>query len=154
MKIANLTIMDDSNLGNRLQNYAVQKVLQKMGHDVTSLYYSLSEYRLFSKKGLTVAVHDFLLWSGIRSTVFYRKYIKKNKKLFRGLDFTKRYIKTTTRYLYKFKLHKMKKYADDYDRWCVGSDQIWNYGIVGKYRVRTLRHYLRWIYFAMESLVL
>lgn len=126
MKIAVLTLMDDSNLGNRLQNYAVQQMLRKKGHDVTTLYTAFQYYNILSANGIKGAIHDFLLKSGIRSSHFYTTYLKRDKKLFRGLEFTKKHIKTSKKYLYKFKHHKMDKFKNDFDMWCVGSDQIWN----------------------------
>lgn len=68
MKVAILTLMDDSNIGNRLQNYAVQTILEKKGHEAISLYYSLPNAKLYSWRGITGAIHDFLLYSGIRSS--------------------------------------------------------------------------------------
>ncbi len=130
MKIAVLTLMDDSNLGNRLQNYAVQEIFRKRGHDVTTVYAAFKNYNTFSANGIKGAVHDFLLKSGIRSSGFYSKYLKKDKNLFRGLEFTKDYIKTSKKYLYKFKHHKMSKHANDFDFWCVGSDQVWGSGVI------------------------
>lgn len=130
MKVAIITLNDDSNIGNRLQNYAVSKLIENKGHEVTTLTFSFNKYPKFSKYWILGIVHDFLLKSGIRNSFFYSKYVKKDKKLFRGLTFTQKYIKTSNKYLYKFKHHKMKKYANAFDKWCVGSDQIWGQGTV------------------------
>lgn len=37
MKIGIITIMDNTNYGNRLQNYALQVFLKSLGHDVVTL---------------------------------------------------------------------------------------------------------------------
>lgn len=71
MNIALITIMDDSNLGNRLQNYAVQEILKLKGHNVTILCFSFKYYSLFSKYGMYGVFHDFLLKTGIRSSNIY-----------------------------------------------------------------------------------
>ncbi|MBE6648428.1 MAG: polysaccharide pyruvyl transferase family protein [Ruminococcaceae bacterium] len=42
--------------------------------------------------------------------------------------FNKKYIVQTKKYF--FKKNKMKNYQNDFDYFCVGSDQIWNPGVV------------------------
>ena len=39
MKVGIITIVDNNNYGNRLQSYAVQKILKKMGIESETIYY-------------------------------------------------------------------------------------------------------------------
>ena len=43
-RIGIITIYDEDNYGNRLQNYAVQETLKKMGFDVETIKYNYVYY--------------------------------------------------------------------------------------------------------------
>ncbi len=130
MKVAVVTLMDDANLGNRLQNYAVQQILSQKGYDVTSLYVATKTCNTFSRHGIKERLHALLLRTGLRSSPFYIQRFGKGKKELLGNDFTRRYIKTSKNYVLRYMNHKMEKYQDDFDFWCVGSDQVWNGNLV------------------------
>ena len=107
MKIGIITINDYDNYGNRLQNYAVQEIIKKIGHTPITLPNASranTKEKYFIRK--------------IRS-IFDKKYSKnhtraKNFKSFNQLiSFSK----------HTFDAYHHKEYCDYY---VVGSDQVWN----------------------------
>jgi len=115
-KIAIITIFDENNYGNRLQNYAVQKVLEKSGCEVQTLknypsfnnnFFSIG--RLFLKQ-----VHNLLLKFKMDTTT---------KNRYRNFhEFTQLYIHTGKVITKK----NANKFVSKYDYFITGSDQVWN----------------------------
>lgn len=125
MKIGILTLRLHNNYGGILQAYALQKVLQQMGHDVTLIdksrfiklpLFSFSRYYLYFKRLILKIISDRSLpvrWDkkrnddmAIMSTntyPFILKYIKR--------------IEANNNY------SNIKQ--DDFDAFVVGSDQVW-----------------------------
>ena len=91
MKTAILTIDDQSNYGNRLQNYAMQNVLKRFG-DCQSLWWSV-DFDLFTKQ-------QFSFKEKIKFLLNYKNYQKKvvydlpllELKKFQIKKFTEKYI--------------------------------------------------------------
>lgn len=119
-KIAILTITDGQNYGNRLQNYALQKVLTGLGFDVETI------------KRKT--------WRDLRGIKKYKQLIKKMIKVVLGYP-CGRYHKLRVRSFEKFNNRYLKfsdvvlsdnRYpsglSERYDYFVVGSDQVWNAG--------------------------
>lgn len=115
-KVAIITIYDNYNFGNRLQNYALQQVIKNLGFDVDTIINKpisnnvdiLWNFRLFLRR------------------IYFKDYTKKNKrrkKMFE--EFSNQYISTTSKVLYTNKENYDD--LDDYDYYIIGSDQIWNY---------------------------
>ena len=114
-KIGIVTIFDNNNYGNRLQNYAVQKTLEKEGYDCISIKNDVK----MNNKNTSI----------IKSSILKAKfYYRKNKRI---IDNYKRYqyfsefnknIKISRRYFSYNKLKDMK----EFDYFIVGSDQVWN----------------------------
>lgn len=107
-KIGIITINDDNNYGNRLQNYAVQEIIKKFHLDAISIknvvnYNSKNIYLYKIKKILKIFMK------------------KKSRKFF----YFNKNIKTTSRYIYINYINKTLK--NKYDYFVAGSDQIWNY---------------------------
>ena len=110
-KVAILTINDDGNYGNRLQNYAVQEVLKK---------YNLCVETVNNQKG----------------NVGIKIFINKIKKIIKQLFFTSKYRRANMFYRFnkyinysKFYIdenHISKKLNNNYDIFFTGSDQVWN----------------------------
>ena len=116
-KIGIVTIIDDNNYGNRLQNYAVQQFLIKRNlrpitlknshmlnnYDTSKLNYTIKKIKVFYKE----VKKQLKNISNIRYNKFkgFNKYITFN---YRNID------------LYDDKLKKR------YDYFIVGSDQVWN----------------------------
>lgn len=130
MKIAILTLPLHTNYGGILQAYALQTVLERMGHEVSVitrdkripitarlLFLSIPKRILLSLFGNRIDVFHELKWN--------RRYkiISKNVA-----PFINKYIKQDNRFLTAIK-------PSDYDIFVVGSDQIWR----PKYIRNTLR---------------
>ena len=110
-KIGIITINDNNNYGNRLQNYAVQTYLKKLGFDVETLK-NKEPYN--EKKKYVFRV--------IKNVIKGNKRIK-DERLKRFEDFNKN-IKFSRRTITAFSNIK-----DKYDFFVVGSDQVWNSNI-------------------------
>lgn len=113
MKIAIVTI-ESINFGNRLQNYAMQKLLQSVGFDVETLqrkdeFTEDKKFKIFVKKYL--------------QTIFQTKGAKFNS--FDALINKSRYSATAN--------SNPENLSLEYDYFVAGSDQVWNphYDFVG-----------------------
>lgn len=106
MKIGILTFSKENNYGANLQCYALSKVLQQCGHEVSiidiQLYHTLS----FKSKMVNMI-----------QTCIFDSFRKKHLNLF-----TKRYPNSEA----------IKKDPPSADFFIVGSDQVWNYEITSK----------------------
>lgn len=127
MKIAIITIIDRENIGNRLQNYAVQELLKEMALDVTTIdYYNTNNNNSIFER-LKLNIFCFLSRIGFFQTNLYIDRIKHNPKLRLICEFNKEYVRISKDYVFLSKKNsRMKKHANDFDYYCVGSDQIWN----------------------------
>lgn len=135
MKICIVTIIDNKNYGNRLQNYALQQVLKKSNFDViTGLSFFDREEWLESKSAIKGMVK--------RCVPFW--YLKKKDREKRAVVdssvsdlmrerikrieiFTKKHIETIP-YLYARNYKHLRKQIGDenIDKYVAGSDQIWH----------------------------
>lgn len=102
-RICIITINGNSNFGNKLQNYALTKVVNKFGFKVTTVWNVSTKFYLkeFFKK--------FVLFS---------KKINRQKKFIR---FNKRFLSL------KYSFQNPNKLGEKFDYFIVGSDQVWNY---------------------------
>ncbi len=99
-KVGIITIFDENNYGNRLQNYAVQETLKKMGFDVETIKYNI----------------DYTL-----------SIVKPGKRLDCFREFNK-LINFAPDELIMSQNSKIEADLNNrYDYVVVGSDQIWNY---------------------------
>ena len=112
-KIGIITIVDNNNYGNRLQNYAVHKVYGELGYSCETLQLN---QRKESKKYL------FRAWK-----MFYKpieKQLKRDKlekqRFEKFKNFTMKYVPTKEKFFWNNKI------KEEYDYFSVGSDQIWN----------------------------
>lgn len=113
-KIAIITCIGKSNFGNRLQNYALHKVLSDYGFKVetlknTSLLNNLEDYKKNKKEYI-----KYRLTKKLKSDFQNRRRIKYFNEFDKNIKFKK--IMVDAKNLPKTK----------YDYYCVGSDQIWN----------------------------
>lgn len=112
MKIGLITQYNYLNYGNRLQNWATQELLKKMGHDVITLAYAPS---------------TFLRVFNIASKPCFFLSFRKRMKNF--IDFTNESIKTEIIEGYSLKKLKSKfgeRGTHPIDCAIIGSDQTWN----------------------------
>ncbi len=112
-KIGIITVYDEKNYGNRLQNLAVQSILEKRGMQVESIFCQMDRLRFYARRivdlGKSIIVKDppsIRRWSFIR--------------------FNKKFIYTRFYYNKDFKFPQSIK--NKYDYFIAGSDQIWNFG--------------------------
>lgn len=127
MKVAIITIIDKENIGNRLQNYAVQELLKYYGLDVTTINYYNSNNNMSVIDRIKQNVFCIVLKSGFFQSDFYIFKLKHNPKLKLIRDFNEKYIRISNKYIFKSKKKsRIKKCANDFDYYCIGSDQIWN----------------------------
>ena len=132
MKIALLNLPYDNNYGGNLQRYALMKVLQDMGHDVTHLnlrfHYHLPWYKVpysYTKR----IILKYVLGRDVR--INQEKYSREQYQERCAIteSFYQKYIKHTEPL---YKLSELKKYTD-FDAYVVGSDQVWRKKIANKY---------------------
>lgn len=117
MKVAILTIRDDSNYGNRLQNYAMQQILKKKNINVITLSrrYNLKSLSLY--KSIKIKFKKYI------TILFHFLGVKSNRRRYNFYAFNKR-IKF---YKKEIKYEKSFYYLDSkFDYFIIGSDQIWN----------------------------
>lgn len=110
-KIGILTINDDNNYGNRLQNYAVQEVLKKYGYIVHTINNQLN----------VVGINVIIKKIKIMIKKFFPSKLRK-----RSINFMKfnRFIKYSN--IFIDRNHISNKLNEQYDYFFVGSDQVWN----------------------------
>lgn len=102
-KVGILTIFNEYNFGNRLQNYAVQEILRKQGIDVETIKY--------------IGIYD-------RKPEQDTKQARERLERFK--EFNNQHMKFADEILYK-EYEAPQKLMQDYDYIIIGSDQIWNF---------------------------
>ncbi len=107
-KVGIVTINDNNNYGNRLQNYAVQKKIQSLDCDSITLK---NHVTINSKDKFFIRVIKFILKN-------YKNKTKQREKYF--IDFNKNII-FSSNYITPYSRIKNK-----FDAFIVGSDQVWN----------------------------
>lgn len=137
MRIALLNLPMDNNYGGNLQRYALMKILQDMGHDVTHISllftrrnlpytkYPIILLKYFVKKFLCIKVPS------LKQVLFPQKLYEEQLSVI--IPFYEKYIKHTQRI---YELDKLKRYCD-FEAYIVGSDQVWRKNIAHKY-LRTM----------------
>lgn len=103
-KIGIITIYDEDNYGNRLQNYAVQEILKSFGFDVETI------------KNVNI-VDDFNLLEEVKKVSPARRE--------RFLEFNELNIKINDEVIIHTDIPE--GFHENYDYFVIGSDQIWNH---------------------------
>ena len=134
MKIGLVTITELDNFGNRLQNYALQSVLQHLGHTVETI----PNYIIY-KKRKNPLYKMLLAFYGI-----YKWLVIKNKNVISGFKKQKRFEKFDSEYIcFSSKYSTInfipKDLDNDYDAFIAGSDQIWNSNFLFNFEFNFLR---------------
>lgn len=119
MKIGILTITDGANYGNRLQNYAMQELIESLGYEVETI--RRLTYRDRTKTDeVKITIKDTIKrFIGKKNTEFSAR---KRKNRFN--EFNKRYIKYSDFCISNN--NAPSELNDYYDYFVCGSDQIWN----------------------------
>lgn len=120
MKVGIVTITLGQNYGNRLQNYAVQRILEKRNYNVRTL-----------REKEWNNTFTYRVKACIRKRLGYN-WDKKSKRIEKFEEFNKKYIKFDKHFWKKGK--EKFRYEKKYDKFIVGSDQVWNtkFEIIGK----------------------
>lgn len=132
MKIALLNLPYDNNYGGNLQRYALMKVLQDMGHDVTHVNLRFDYHLPWYKKPYSYTkrlILKYLLGRNIK--INQEQYLKQKyeERCAVTEPFYQRYIKHTEPITDLKKLRELH----GFDAFVVGSDQVWRKNIAGKY---------------------
>lgn len=111
-KLAILTINDDCNLGNRLQNYATQEILKKYKIKVETI---LNQKGIVGKGYIKKKLKELIK----RILIIKPKYKRYNNfmKFNQNIKYSKYHIDMN------YIPNKLEK---EYDYYITGSDQVWN----------------------------
>lgn len=112
--VAIVTIYGECNFGNKLQNLAVQKLLQDLGCNTTTVRYYYGQTSS-AVKNAYINIQD--IFSKRSNTI--RK-------------FSKRYLQYSSKVYHIKKAEQIRKYLNSFDYVVVGSDQVWNYRYMPK----------------------
>lgn len=120
MKIAILTLNTHNNYGNRLQNYALRKILLNYADTVDTIWFERDNYlpkqKIFSKKNI---IKYILNWKGYKK-YFNNFYITDCIREYNIRKFSDEYIPI------KYDFGISENLNKEYDYFIVGSDQVWN----------------------------
>lgn len=127
MKIAILTQPITCNYGGILQNYALQTVLERMGHTVATLDYPQRVYHYDNALHRLLSIcHRTLLKLSGDSSIHYVDVVRESKK---GIKYSQSLKPFLEKYLHlkemDFPLTKKDIEKGGYDAFVVGSDQVW-----------------------------
>ena len=123
-KIGILTINDNTNYGNRLQNYALQVYLEKQGHIVETIINDTKTEKLDGKPK-KLKKNDSNIIRKINNKLKYYiniRNIKNRKNNF--IAFNQKFIKNSSLHIIENNIPEYLK--DQYDYFVIGSDQVWN----------------------------
>ena len=140
MKVGLLTMPPISNYGGIIQAYALQTVLQRMGHDVMILNRQYGGYGdSYYQKYRTITTRKVKSFLGKKDE--FTKYREPFEYVIhKPQEFVKKYLRLT-RPLYL--THELEKEAcrNQYEAYVVGSDQIWR----PKYVTNIYNYYLDFV---------
>lgn len=124
MKIGIVTIMDYTNYGNRLQNYAVSHVLQdRFGCEGVSLA-AVNEKAFYNGNYIAWLKDQIAKKCCVVPTFAEKKWGPNITRWANFRNWSKRYIPTRNFYEHKALPESLNQ---EYDMFFAGSDQIWNY---------------------------
>lgn len=115
MKVGIVTVFDNNNHGNRLQNYALQQVLLRYADEVVTM----KNKPWFSDKSRIARMLP------LAESVFFNRLLGMERRA-RLVEFTNRYVRLSRGCYWYDKAGQAPKKADRCDVYCVGSDQVWN----------------------------
>lgn len=140
MKIGIVTFIDYGNYGNRLQNYALQKLLEARGYQVETIlnekYYDYAHrdcyYKMLPKHMIRVLfwkVYDLFFHNPHAMGHVWTKNPLMKERIQKNLEFSEQYIHETDYILHEGSLDHAE--LQKYDYVFVGSDQVWNPTMAG-----------------------
>lgn len=116
MKVGIVTIFDNENLGNRLQNCALHYVLERYADTVLTIK---------NKPKHSSCIQNLCSALPWAESILANKLLGKTRKVC-FLRFNEANIRTSRKCYWSNVNNSGLKKADRCDRYCVGSDQIWN----------------------------
>ncbi len=137
-KVAIVTLHGYSNYGNKLQNYALQEVIKKLGFDVETINFNVLELNKRSSIFVKIKtallnpkkIFDFINRQRLnfRLNFLYKKLI--NEKISRFKEFSVNFLNEKC---YELSLSELDKINDLYSYFISGSDQVWNPLYINEY---------------------
>lgn len=122
-KSAIITINDYANYGNRLQNYALQKYLEKNNQEVETIVIKRNIKNKSIKNIFKIPFRDLIF--KIKEKIYQKIYATKIHKRNENIKiFSKKYIKENNKVFSDRCLNN--EVSQQYDYFFVGSDQVWN----------------------------
>ena len=115
MKVGIVTVFDNNNHGNRLQNYALQQVLAHYANQVVTM----KNKPWYSKKSRIARMLP------LAESAFLNRVLGMERRA-KIVEFTNRHIQLSRGCYWYDKCGQAPKKADCCDVYCAGSDQIWN----------------------------
>lgn len=119
MKIGIITQPLASNYGGILQNYALQQVLKRMGHEVWTIDYNTFNWVNWLDNAWRVVAHKLLGHQAKFAPTPYQR-LQQEKPL---RNFALKHINLTTPRTHRYERSIVRKYG--FDAIVVGSDQVW-----------------------------
>lgn len=120
MNLAIITLNDNNNYGNRLQNYALQIFLQKYKNNVDTIWYEEKiNFELNYKINLKAIIKFIINKNDYRKKI-KKYYIVDKIRLYNIKKFSDKYINI------KYIIKDLDRLDKEYDYFIVGSDQVWN----------------------------
>lgn len=134
MKVGLVTITELDNFGNRLQNYALQQVLQEFGHTVETI----PNLIIYKKR------KNFLYKTMLKIYGLFKWLALKNRDVISELEKQARFEIFDSKYICFSSKQCTIEYIpdnldDDYDAFVAGSDQIWNSNFLFNFEFNFLR---------------
>lgn len=120
MKIGILTLPLHTNYGGILQAYALQTILERMGHEVKVIEQQQKKRPLW-KMPIIYSKRVIRNLRGCKCPIFYEQKMKKELPILR--QFTNKFIKEYIHIITYKSLNSINQ--NEYDAYIVGSDQIW-----------------------------
>lgn len=122
-KSAIITLNDYTNYGNRLQNYALQRYLEKNNQQVETVVIKRNIKNKSIKNIFEIPIRDLIF--KIKEKILQKIYISKiNKRNWNIKNFSNKYIKENDKIFSDSCLNL--EISQQYDYFFVGSDQVWN----------------------------
>jgi hypothetical protein len=115
MKVGIVTIFDNNNHGNRLQNYALQQILLRYTDQVVTM----KNKPWYSEKSRIARMLP------LAESAFLNRVLGMERRG-RIVEFTNRHVRLSRSCYWYDKDGQAPKKADRCDVYCIGSDQIWN----------------------------
>lgn len=124
-KVGILTINDNTNYGNRLQNYAVQKIIERYGYNVETIINKTHYGDGIRTKLKKYNYNPKIVIDKMSKKIIYKRYRDLlQRKQENCKEFNKKYIKSSDYIITKETIPE--NIANEYDYFVIGSDQVWN----------------------------